>query len=257
MSFFFISPKQIHDHFILLDEAESHHVIKVLRKQIRDPLQVTTGEGLSFETEIIARAPLVKLKILSKHQSKSEGPSITLAQAILKNPRMDWLVEKITELGVQKLIPLMTQNTVIQLKTEKEKSEKLNRWKRSMQAALKQSKQTLLPEISSIFSYSDFFKSLPAKESILFVFSTENENKLSPLQWEETLLSKPKAQEWVCVLGPEGGFTSSELELAKSKEAYFCDLGNQILRGETATLSVISILHFIREKLKGIKDKHD
>ncbi len=106
---FLISKKSIEADLAILNSQESHHLTRVLRKKAGDSITLSAGEGNQFEGEIFELEPVVKIKIRSVLKEEKNTRSIILCSAIIKGPRMDWVIEKATELGVTHLMPFVSE----------------------------------------------------------------------------------------------------------------------------------------------------
>ncbi len=153
-------------------------------------------------------------------QTRNDG--ISLAIGILKNDRMRWVLEKATELGVRSIIPMITERVVKRPKTPPP------RWHMIIKEAAEQSGHAWLPTLENIVSYRNALE-LPQKKIVCAIGSTQP-------------LSKPSTEEHVVMIGPEGGFTSQELDLAESKGAHLMHLGEKQLRADTAAIVAMSRL---------------
>src|SRR5262245_54215607 len=144
MPVFLISAQSIHEGIITLDPAESHHLAHVLRKKEGDVITLTHGQGEYFEAKILQNRGNMVLEILSSTKKRAmKGPQILLAAALLKGPRMDWLVEKATELGASQILPFISERSVVKPGSPQDQLKKIQRWTRISQAALKQSARSL------------------------------------------------------------------------------------------------------------------
>ncbi|MGC8864446.1 MAG: RsmE family RNA methyltransferase [Bacteroidales bacterium] len=214
---------------IMLDEEESRHAQKVLRLQPGDEMQVTSGRGYHYRGHIMG----IKGKNLEVWLTEAEAlfdfdrPRLHLAISPLKNPdRLEWLVEKATEMGVYKITFIQTQ------RTEKPRVN-LERLKRLSVAALKQSLGAWLPILEGPLRFNELFSR--AEEGEKFIAWCEGENSLL---WEQ--LSGQKNA--IILIGPEGDFTPEEAMEAQRRGFQPISLGQHRLRTETAGL--VSIFAF-------------
>jgi len=246
MPLFLISSQSIHEGLITLDPAESHHLAHVLRKKTGDVITLTHGEGDSFEAKILQTRGNVVLEILSsKKFASTEGPQILLAIALLKGPRMDWLIEKATELGARQILPFTSERCVVKPGGPQDQIKKIQRWTRISEAALKQSAQTLLPQVGPLLSFSELLDRTRGREALKILFSPDIEGKGSarPL---EIIVSKKPPPFWWAVIGPEGGFSPREVSAAKNAGFQLATLGNYTLRAETAAIAALSVINHLK-----------
>ncbi|MDZ7288558.1 MAG: 16S rRNA (uracil(1498)-N(3))-methyltransferase [candidate division KSB1 bacterium] len=240
---FFYSPS---DDFttgmITLGGDEHVHLARVLHHQVGDRVTVVDGAGLAAECEIIEIGRTVtRLRIIKKNRRLGEPfVHLTLAQAVLKGHRFDWLIEKATEIGVSAFIPLLCERS-----EARPSPAKAERWHRLALAAMKQSCRSVCPTVSEPVMFGALCRrasSLPAAFSaghsgrlreFDFVLLA-HEGSGDPLM---QLASRPlKPRIGLVMIGPEGGFSDSELQIARDAGITFWGLGPRRLRAETAGL---------------------
>lgn len=226
-----------------MDLAESHHLTHVLRKKVGDIVKITSGRGDVLEGKVLKSKDEVIVEILSTTTTSDLGtPQIILAPALIKGPRMDWLIEKATELGASQILPFISERGVVKVKTEKDALNKIRRWQRISEAALKQSQRSLLPQIGPIPSFEGLmerFQEVQAHKILLCP-------KAPPLKnLEEKFRTKDNLLLWLLVIGPEGGLTAGEIRIAEKAGFLLSSLGHHTLRAETAALAALVILNFI------------
>ncbi len=216
------------------DKEESKHISKVLRKKEGDILFVTNGLGNLFHSEII----LVSEKKCTVKITKTETQKPTefythIAVAPTKmNERFEWFLEKATEIGIHEITPIICDHSERKLiKTE--------RFDKIIQSAMKQSNQFYLPKLNEPISFKDFINK--KNDGVLCIAHCEETNK--------TLLkeiARPKTKHTI-LIGPEGDFSTKEIELALKNDYIPISLGNTRLRTETAALVACHSIVFINE----------
>ncbi len=245
---FFISGKNIQGKIASLDFAESHHLTGVLRKKKGDSLCLLTGQGKLYEGKILSTSPTVKVEILSSRVlEEASSPLLVLCPALLKNNKMDWLIEKATELGVHAILPFEAEHGVVQI--EKGGAAKIVRWERIAQASLKQSGRGLVPQIGPVLSFEELLARYQNKEALKLIFSLENIHSIPLKNFHAFLRQSHQEALWVFLIGPEGGFSPQEEKKAQEAGFQLCSLGLNTLRAETAGIAALSILKFLREGL--------
>jgi 16S rRNA (uracil1498-N3)-methyltransferase len=217
--------------YLTLSFQESHHISKVLRKKGGDLIQLTDGKGHLISGKISkskGRQLIIEVDGVAESAFPSEN-RIELAVPIIRPNRMDWMVEKATELGVQKIVPLLCHHGSY-------KKIKRDHLQKIAISALKQSRQTYLPEIADPVSFPDWLQNL--KSSIKSSFIAD------PAASVEAFTKIPFAAELPCriAVGPEGGFSEQELEFAEKEGLYGIKMGNTILRTETAAVTALIIV---------------
>ena len=206
----------------IFNRDESKHLTKVLRKKIDETITVTNGRGLEWKgvlIEVNVQKSIANCTAVIMH--KPQKNKIHLAIAPTKNNnRMEWLIEKVTELGISSITPLICDHSERRV-IKKERFEKI------AIAAMKQSLQFFIPQINDLTNFNDFIK---VKKNSSFIAHCENKSK--------ELLSKSDLDfnNVTLLIGPEGDFSLREIELAINNKIKPISLGNQRFRTETAGL---------------------
>lgn len=226
-----------------LSDADTRHCAKVLRMKVGDRLVVFDGKGTETPAIItdlakVAGHSRAALALGSPSHTALLSCQITLAQAIPKAKSMDWILQKSVELGVSRIVPLLTERTVFRCESEADATHKQTRWEAIAIEACKQCGQNWLPIIERPCSLEDLLKKSDPSH-LLLIASLEEESAslkriispLSPLPTHVTIM-----------IGPEGDFTSGELAAAKQHGYLPITLGPLVLRSETAALYCLSVL---------------
>ncbi len=239
MNRFFIENIKLLDNFIILDDpAQVHHLKDVLRLKLREKAAVFDklgNEYIVLVNEVGSKS--VKLEVKEKRLPDNSGIQITVACAIPKNVKMDDIVDKLTQLGVECIIPLETERVIVRLNKQK-KIERLKRWEKISLSALKQSQRSKFVNIHPIVEFKELV--LAAKNFDLKLIPTlEGERKTL-----KELFSRPSAkiENVLVIIGPEGDFTPQEVALAKEAGFIPVNLGKGVLRVDTAAIAVVSFI---------------
>lgn len=232
--FFLSRPLQLamRDATVELADSEAHHLLHVLRAKVGDRVGLFNGQGDEAVAELVShRKRSAELRILDCWTTPAESDELILATALPKGDRARWLVEKATELGVTRIIPLRTTRSVV------EPGEgKMDKLTQAAIAACKQSGRSRLPRLDSLTPLNDvlreFSASLPTR--ILLLADPCAERNVGQLF--ESLGKAPQAT--IALIGPEGGFTADEHSAAIAAGALPVRLGSHILRIETAALAI-------------------
>ncbi len=220
---------------IVLDKSASNHLIRVLRLKDKQTFTLFNGKGGEFLASLQITGKKATVYIQSFTETDNESPlKIHLLQGISKGERMDFVVQKSTELGVSQITPVICQRTVVNLKGER-LQKKRQHWQKIAISACEQSGRNLLPEISSVCKLSSLATS-STNELKLFLDPLANIN-INSLQPETTQLT--------ILIGPEGGLTEPEMEQARQLGFKGIKLGPRILRTETAALSSIAMAQLL------------
>jgi 16S rRNA (uracil1498-N3)-methyltransferase len=214
-----------------LDPEESRHAIKVLRRVKGDELHLTDGKGCFYISRITQDDPKkCGFEILEKKQVAKREYQIHIAIAPTKNAdRIEWFVEKATEIGIDKISFILCQNS-------ERKTINVERVEKIVISAMKQSGQAWLPRLSNIIPFKEILKSEATQKFIAFV-DDQNQDHLK-------VMAKTNGN-YMVLIGPEGDFREEELNLAIQNDFKKVSLGNNRLRTETAGLVACQILHFV------------
>ncbi len=223
---------------IAVSGEDVRHIVTVLRMKTGDELLLCDSQGTEYLARIsrISRTE-VETEVVSRSERKSASPRITLGQGLPKYDKMDFIVQKATELGIAAVVPLITERTIVKVKDE---AKRVARWQKIAREAAMQSNRADVPAIRPIQSCRDFLMT-----------HDPGPMTLSLLPWEEVttpirdvLRASHGIENVVVLIGPEGGFSQDEAALAKAKGFYLVSLGRNILRTETAALAVLSMIGY-------------
>lgn len=236
MQRYFVKEKN-NDTFILTQD-DSHHVINVMRMNIKDNIEVVYDNKL-YICEIIELNTPVKCKIIEEKESIERSiPKVIIVQALVKEQKMDYILQKACELGVYKIIPVNTERSVVKLDNDKKK---IDRWNKILKEASEQSKRCNIPILDKIYKFNEL-KTLDFKEK--FICSTKENKKLL-----KSTLSKININDTIVyVIGPEGGFSPSEEDILIENGYTPVSLGSNVLRTETASLFIMSAINYEFER---------
>lgn len=212
---------------------ESKHIVRVLRKQIGDTLDITNGKGFIFKGEIIDDNP--NKCTIQLHSAAFQEPipyKLHIAIAPTKlNDRFEWFLEKATEIGITEITPILCDHS-------ERKQIKEERFKKIIQSAMKQSLQTHLPILHPMISFKDFMNTHP-KASLSCIAHCEEGTK-QPLTKELTV-----GDDVLILIGPEGDFSLEEIKQATTLGYTEITLGNSRLRTETAGIVACHSISFL------------
>jgi 16S rRNA (uracil1498-N3)-methyltransferase len=218
-------------HHARLTGTHADHLIRVLRARVGQEFDIVAGPGI-YRGRISAIADhRVEFELMAELPASSP-PQITLLLAIIKFDRMEWALEKSTELGVSRFIPLIAARTDSHLSAAA--SKRVERWKRIARQAAEQSRRTCPPEITDPIKLKDAIL-LPAATRILLSESGEGDSL------SEALQAHAASSELILAIGPEGGWTHAEGKLFRESGWIQVSLGQTILRAETAAIAATAI----------------
>ena len=225
-----------------LTPEESHHAVDVLRLKVGDSAAIFNGQGTEARVRITAASSeKVTYEILSTSRTPRPASRIRFGQALIKPASMELLVQKLTELGVSEIWPIASERSVSKPNGEKRIS---HRWDSIALAACKQSGQNWLPIIHES-SPLDAFLSAPdlAPASSRIIGSLQPDAQPLPVLLSEIRVSSPTPS-LDLLIGPEGDFTPAEFGRARAAGFRPASLGPLVLRSETASLFIASVLHY-------------
>lgn len=244
MSRFFVIPDQVGDKYIEIDKKQDvQHIKNVLRLKKGSQLDVSDSSTWEYRTTIeTINDDRIKVKILDKqHFSREPVTKITLFQSLPKQKKMDEIIQKSIELGVNKIVPVFTSRSLIDVKTDMDN--KIKRWCRISGETAKQCQRGHVPEISDPMKFEQMLKFLAAYDLVLFPY--ENENKMSIKYCLRHLDTYP--EKIAVIVGPEGGFSENEAKELVDHNANSVSLGKTILRTETAGPATIAMVMYEME----------
>lgn len=229
---------------VTLSAEETRHARDVLRLQTGDEVFVFDGAGREFRgaVQTIGRHSAHLSVIAEVEPTRPESPlNLTLAIALLKGEKFDLVIQKTTELGVSRIVPLDTDRADVRLRDSDGPNKRVARWRRIALEAAKQSGRAFVPDITAPLSFSSLLTSpiefFPADVTRL-IFSERGGRSLA----ETTRSVAAETKAIVAVVGPEGGWTDEELEGAHAAAWEIVTLGGRTLRAETAAITVVALL---------------
>ena len=217
----------------LLENNDFHHVKNVMRKRVNDEIIVCNND-VCYQgiIEVFGKKDCL-VNLISRLPKPEKDYKITIAQSLIRRERFELMLQKATELGVDEIIPITTKNTIIKLKDDKQQN-KLIRWNTITKEASEQSHRYYQARVSDIMSLKEL--DFDAYDLVLVAYEKEvNSTKL-----KEVL--KHKYHNILVIIGPEGGFDQSEVDYLENHT--FIGLGPRILRSETASSYILSVLSY-------------
>ncbi len=244
---FFVDPSCIHDKEIIIEGNDYNHIKNVLRMKIGEELNVVTGvddneyrcEIKAFEEEQV----ICTLQFIKKNDVELPC-AITLLQGLPKGDKMELIIQKAVELGVFEVVPVSMNRSVVKLDHKKEAS-KVARWNSISEAAAKQSKRRIIPEVTKVMTVKEALDYCENMEVKLLPYELADMDAMGKTR--EIMSGIKKGQRVAIFIGPEGGFAEDEVDKASEKGFLPITLGHRILRTETAGMTLLSWLVYLLE----------
>ncbi len=237
---FFVNSEQINNNEIKIIGNDVNHIKNVLRLSINDKIKICDkDEHVNYNCRISnIDNEYVITQIIDEEKSNVEAKTpIHVFQGLPKGDKLEFIIEKLTEIGVKELTPVAMKRSIVKLQ-EKDKQKKMVRWNKIAEVAAKQSGRDEILKINDVINYKNIFNYLKDYDIVLLAY--EKEEKLT-LKKALSKLDKTKENKVAVLIGPEGGFDDIEIEQAKQNSLVnIITLGKRILRTETAPLVISS-----------------
>lgn len=227
---------------ILINEIEDiKHLTKVLRLGQGDEIEINNKKKTDYKVRILKiDKKYIECEILEKSISKTEADiEIVLFQGLPKGSKMDLIIQKNVEIGINRIIPFLSKRTVVKVKDKKSEAKKIERWQKIANEAAKQCKRGILPEIENVVEICALKDRLKEFDKVILPYEEEKGNGM-----RSALSNKVDIKKIGIIIGPEGGFSEEEIYMLAELGAFPVSLGPRILRTETAGLVASSIVMY-------------
>jgi 16S rRNA (uracil1498-N3)-methyltransferase len=235
---FFIEGRHETGDVVTLSGSDAHKIVSVLRLHDGERIDVIDSAAQRFSAILSTDGRTVRAALGERVASTESAPlEITVAQGVPKGQKMDFVVEKLTELGAARIIPLQSERTVV---TDVSPN-KIERWRRLAKSAAQQCGRDTIPQITDPQRFAELCDSFASYDAVLFPWELAE-----PAPLRERLPGLvADAKRVLVVIGPEGGFSHAEADDAQHAGARLISLGSRILRTETAALTLLSVLNYV------------
>ncbi len=236
---FFTKPDYIYGNELKIVGEDVSHISKVLRMSVGGNIIVCDGEGNDYDAVIssISKTEVVA-EITGKYVCDAEPcVEVTLYQALPKQGKMEYIIQKNTELGVSKIVPVYTKRCVVK------PSDKTERWQKVAEAAAKQSGRGIIPAVVPAISFAEAIEQMKGFDLAIMPYECEEENGL------KSVLQSCEYKNISIFIGPEGGFDLKEVDSAIKAGVRTVTLGKRILRTETAASAVLPIIMYENDEM--------
>lgn len=220
-----------------IDGGDAHHIAHVLRLRAGDEIEIVDSAARAFRARIVECASTVVAELVAENDSVAPAMlEIDVAQALPKGTKMEYVVEKATELGAAAFWPFASERAIARETGDR----KLERWRRIARGAAEQSGRRDVPQIHDPVSFAALLERFSEYDLVLFPWENADPKPLRDVL--PALLSGVRRV--LVVIGSEGGFTHAEAEAARARDAAIVSLGRRVLRTETAALAVLAVLAY-------------
>jgi len=233
MELYYTDSKNVFSNYLNIIGTEVRNISKVKRHKTSDMIFVTDGTDNEYQTMITTiKKNCIEADIINKTRKVRETTTkVTLAQSIIKGNHMDFIIEKATELGVYEIIPIITARTIASVSDKK-----AQRYQKLMLTAMKTSTRTHLLHLTKPMIFDKLLDTFSEYDLTILAYEEEKNNRLTDV------LTKKILNKVLLIIGPEGGFSSSEIKTASERGIKCFSLGIRRLRAETAAISALSLL---------------
>jgi 16S rRNA (uracil1498-N3)-methyltransferase len=241
---FYLPPEACQADRLTLSERESHHATNVVRIRPRERVVVLNGAGDEFLCEVAeAERRAVTLKVIQKNAIRPLPYQITLAQAVPKGKTIELIIQKATELGAHRIVPILSERTVAHLEPD-DKTGKVEKWEATAIEAIKQCGSAWLPQIEPPLTPQAFL-SRNEKFELPLIASLQGDARHPREYFQSFAAERGRLPSSVCVwIGPEGDFTPAEVNAVRAAGALPITLGQLVLRSETAAVYCLSVINY-------------
>lgn len=238
----FFAPKEnISANEIIIDSEDAKHIKKVLRIGVGDTVTVCDGAGMDYTAKISEISETsVRCEILESHKCDTEPRiSVTLYQGLPKASKMDYIIQKNTELGINAITPVAMSRCVVKLENKQAEAKKTQRWQKIAYEAAKQSGRGIIPEVGMPMTFDEVIEATKNDDLVFAPYECEEETHLY-----DVIEKAQNAKKISFIIGPEGGYDPIEVEKLRNAGVKTITLGKRILRTETAAEAVLSMLMY-------------
>ena len=235
---YFTEPENIKDGFIEIFSDEAKHILNVMRMEIGDTLTICDGQSNDYLCRICETGKnCLKAKIEETTKSESEPKTkITLYQGLPKSDKMELIIQKCVEIGVCRIVPVITERAVVKIEKGAKEDKKTERWQKIAESAAKQSGRGIIPAVERPMKFKDAIEEAVKNGEAIIPYENEKDRGL------KEFVKNSKADNIGIFIGPEGGFDTKEIEFAVENGVMSVTLGKRILRTETAGIVTSAIV---------------
>lgn len=244
---FFVEPSKVKNGTIVIDTEDVNHITRVLRMEIGDEISVCDSAGTDYVAKIneISKNAVVCSVVDSKKSDTEPELQVTLWQGIPKGSKMEYIIQKTTELGIKRIVPVTMSRCVSKIENKKDGEKKVQRWQKIAESAAKQSGRGIVPEICMPVSFSEAVDGLLKCDKAFAPYECEENNSI-----KSVISGIGGNMSLGFIIGPEGGFAPEEIDNLTGRSIPSVTLGKRILRTETAGETVLAILMYEADEMQ-------
>ena len=242
MRYFFIEPDALKKPKVSIEGPEMRHIKNVLRLKSGDTIRLFDGQGSEYEAAIQrVLSNRIEIDITQQFPASKESPvQITVAQALLKEKKMDRLLRHLCEIGITHWMPFISQRSVPRPGANRLPA-RVKRWEKILKESCKQCQRARLPEIIKMMSFEEVLQYAPSCDLTIIFYEKES----ATLHSRMPTIQQSEPKKILLILGPEGGFSDQEIEEARAAGFVVAGLGPRILRAETATIAACTLIQYL------------
>ncbi|WP_289142249.1 16S rRNA (uracil(1498)-N(3))-methyltransferase [uncultured Brevibacillus sp.] len=244
MQRYFAEPHLFTEQEITIIGDDVHHIVNVMRARVGEEILVSDGAGKTVRAKLVSLSPKeVKADVVEVLGDESELPiRVTIGQGLPKGEKMEWILQKGTELGAYSFFPFSSERTIVKLDAKKE-AKKLERWRKIVKEAAEQSHRAVLPELLSPVSFREALQAASSYTKCAIAYEKEGSTTL-----HQVLEDMSVDDSLLVLVGPEGGFSADEVAQAEKMGFLTVSLGPRILRTETASQYILACASYQFER---------
>ncbi len=242
---FFVEKEDILNDSVTVSGGDAVHILKVLRLSEGDCVTLCDGQGTDYDAEILkASKENVVFSLKRSYPCEAEPKvSVTLFQGLPKQGKMDFIIEKCTELGISRIVPVAAKRSVVNIRDEKSEDKKLLRWRKIASESVKQCGRGIIPEVCDVLTFKEAVEFSKGLDLVIAPYENERSTSI-----KEALKGKTPKNVGIFI-GPEGGIADEEIEMLEKAEIKTVTLGKRILRTETAGLATLTAVMYEYDEL--------
>jgi 16S rRNA (uracil1498-N3)-methyltransferase len=243
---FYAPPQTVHEDALIIKGEEARHIIKVMRLKKGDIIEAVDGIGGHHRCSI---EKIDEGRVVCRIYASTSGygetwHQATLAAGLSAGIKFDEVVQRCTELGVSRIIPLISEKSKAKIESDAAQKKKIERWRKVAIASIKQSRRSVIPEIGPIIPFEELFEKYINPETA-FLFDPEGERgRLKEMSFDL------KKREYGVIVGPESGFSRAEIKWAADKGITAISLGKRILRAENAAPTAVALIMYLLDEFR-------